>query len=168
VRFVELYLVQTPKNNEIFADDDVDNDQEFDCNKTIDSLSTNDATINLKKMANYMITGIPYLEEVYGLTCAGLALQYYINLLSDGIDGTYSKKRLPTYAQDVTNQNLIQPDKLRGIWKSEDIRRITELFDNCFSTKDSNKIMLNGYITNITTILSAKDLEFRQIVGGAF
>lgn len=168
VRFVELYLVNKQKSDEAFADNDVDNEQDFDCNRTIDSLATDDTSASLKKLATYMIAGIPHLEEVYGLSCAGLTLQYYINLLRDGVKGTYSKKLLPTYAQDVTNQNLIQPEKLRSIWKSEDIRRITELFDNCFSTKESNKIMLNGYITNITTILSAKDLEFRQIVGGAF
>lgn len=172
VRFVELYLVHKPKSNEIFNEHDdnmSDHGIEFDCNKTVDSLTTDDCSSHLKKLASYIITGIPHLEEVYGLSCAGLTLQYYINLLCDGIDGTYSKKRLPTYAQDVTNQNLIQPEKLRGIWKSEDIKRITELFDNCFSTREStNKIMLNGYITSITTILSAKDVEFRRIVGGAF
>jgi hypothetical protein len=169
VRFVELYLLPKQKSNETFADDDVGDEQDFDCNKTIDSLATDDTSASLKKLAKYMASGIPCLEEVYGLTCAGLTLQYYIVMLRCGIKGTYDKEDLlPSYAQDVINQNLIQPEKLRGIWKSEDIRRITELFDNCFSTKDSNKIMLNGYITNITTILSAKDQEFQQIVGGAF
>lgn len=168
VRFVELYLVNMQKSGETFPDDDNQQDFDQDCNKTVDSLSTDDCSACLKKMANYMISGIPHLEEVYGLTCAGLTLQYYINLLSDGIDGRYSKKRLPSYAQDITNQNLFQPEKLKGIWKSEDIRRITELFDNCFSTKDSNKIMLNGYITSIKSILNAKDIEFRSIIGGAF
>lgn len=167
IRFVELYLVNKPQSDEKITED-CDNDQEFDCNKTIDSLATEDSSTSLKKLANYMITGIPHLEEVYGLSCAGLTLQYYINLLSDGVDGSYSKRRLPSYAQDVTNQNLFQPEKLRGIWKSEDIRRITELFDNCFSTKEKNKIMLEGYITSIKSILTAKDAEFRRIIGGAF
>lgn len=167
VRFVELYLVNKPKSDEKFAQDG-EIEQEFDCNKTIDSLVTDDSSSSLKKLANYMITGIPHLEEVYGLSCAGLTLQYYINLLSDGVDGSYSKKRLPSYAQNVIDQNLFQPEKLKGIWKSEDIRRITTLFDDCFSTKDSNKIMLDGYIMSIKSILMAKDVEFRKIIGGAF
>lgn len=158
VRFVELYLVN----------DKNDDDKEFDCDKTIDSFDNEDSSTFLKKLANYIITGIPCLEEVYGLSCAGLTLQYYINLLTEGIEGTYSKKQLPYYAQNVTNKNLFQPEKIKGIWKSEDIRRITELFDNCFSTKESNKIMLDGYITNIKSILSAKDEEFRKIICGAF
>ncbi len=169
VRFIELYLVNNQKSNEISGENNIE-EQEFDCNKTSDGLATENILVNLKKLANYMAMGIPRLEEVYGLTCAGLTLQYYINLLNAGVNETYSKKLLPTYAQDIINQNLIQPDKLRGIWNSEDIWRITNLFDNCFSTKDTekNKIMLNGYITNIKTILSAKDEEFQQIVGGAF
>lgn len=156
VRFVELYLIDKQKYEEMVDDDETNPNYSLDCAE------------HLKKLACYMITGIPHLEEVYGLSCAGLTLQYYINILSDGIEGTYSRKKLPRYAQDVTNQNLIQPDKLKGIWKSEDIRRITDLFDNCFATRDTNKIMLDGYITSIKSILSAKDLEFRRIVGGAF
>lgn len=169
VRFVELYLVRKQrKSDDTLQHNETDSD-EFECTKTIDSLSEDDTSASLKKLAQYTITGIPHLEEVYGLSCAGLTLQYYINLLRDGVNETYSKERLPSYAQDVTNQNLIQPEKLRGIWKSGDIKRITELFDNCFATQnESNVILLNGYITNITTILSAKDLQFKEIVGGAF
>lgn len=166
VRFVELYLITTPKSDETISS--IGEDIEEDCAKSIDNLSKSNCSDHLKKLAKYMMSGIPHLEEVYGLSCAGLTLQLYINLLRSGVDGSYTKEMLPSYAQDVTNQNLIQPEKLKGIWKSEDIMRITELFDNCFSTKDSNKIMLNGYITNITTILNAKDTEFRKIVGGAF
>lgn len=162
VRFVELYLVNGQKSDEILSD----NSECTDSNN--DNLSKEDASESFKKLANYMIIGIPQLEEVYGLTCAGLTLQYYINLIDSGVNGTYDKKLLPTYAQNVINQNLIQPNKLRDIWKTDDIIRITKLFDDCFSTKKGNHIMLNGYITNITSILSGKDKEFQKIVEGAF
>jgi len=154
IRFIELYLMNNSQNETKSHDD---------CSNNFDIINS------LKTLAKYAMTGIPCLEEVYGLSCAGLTLQYYINLLNEGIQTTYSKKLLPKYAEDVTNQNLIQPEKIKQIWKSDDIDRIKVLFDNCFSTKDKdNSIMLNGYITNIISILSAKDKEFKKIVDGAF
>jgi hypothetical protein len=183
VRFVELYLVINEHDKEIkdtkIKSNSVDSNDSTEEIPICTDLSENftlhqknysaNCSENLKKLAQYMTTGIPLLEDVYGLTCAGLTLQYYINLLNSGIDGTYSKKLLPKSSQDVINRNLIQPEKLKAIWKDEDIVRITEMFNNCFATREStNKIMLEGYITNIITILRAKDDEFRQIVGGAF
>lgn len=161
IRFVELYLISEDENNE-------ENSENDSIDKRENSLTNSETLECLKKLTEYITNGIPKLETVYGLTCAGLTLQYYINILNSGIDGTYTKKLLPSYAQDVINQNLIQPEKLKGVWKSEDIKRITDLFNNCFSTQNKNPIMLNGYITNIKSILSAKDTEFQKIVSGAF
>lgn len=161
VRFIELYLLPIDKSTNEPNENENETEIEFD-------IQYDDCSECFKKLASYMITGIPHLEEVYGISCAGLTLQYYINLLSDGINENYSKDKLPKYAQDLTNQNLIQPEKLREIWKSEDIRRITELFDNCFKTKDNNKVMLKSYIVAIQCTLYAKDAEFRKIINEAF
>lgn len=170
VRFVELYLCSNSKSN---SEESFQGEKEFDTSDDI-TLHVTNCLINsdnkeyFKKMANYMVSGIPHLEKVYGLSCAGLTLQLYINLLSAGINGTYNKSMLPSYAKDITDQNLIQPEKLKDVWKSDDIKRMTELFDNCFAVRTSNPIMLNGYLTSITAILNAKDEEFRRIVCSAF
>ena len=182
VRFVELYLLKENKitKNKISSENAQSENTQLKSKhkESFDDIFYDVSDIpkkysdkcydNLKQLAKYITTGIAILEDIYGITCAGLTLQYYINLLNSGIDGTYTKQLLPKSAQNITNENLIQPEKLKAIWKDEDIIRVTELFDNCFATRDSSPIMLEGYVTSITTILKAKDIEFRNIVGGAF
>lgn len=182
VRFIELYLLQLHKNKSEdssdskklsdISDDNMDDNLTYTTskNEVVDNKTSTEETNNkeyLIKLAKYTTTGIPHLMKLYDLLCAGLTLQLYINLINAGISGTYSKELLPVSARNISDNNLLHPDKLKNIWKYDDIKRITELFDNCFSTTE-NAIMRNGYITNIETILRAKDEEFRKIVNTAY
>lgn len=175
VRFVELYLLEgqvvkrdseeSNESNESNLSDDNGEPDECDDNITTNSIMYKDCKDSLKNLANQFINGLMCLQNLYGNSCAGLTLQYYIVLLRAGISGSYNSKLLPEKSKDVTERNLLNTSKLKGLWKSTDIERMSQLFKDCESTKSENNTeLLSGYIKSIETILKTKDEKFMKIV----
>lgn len=146
VRFIELYLIE--KNNHIAHSENKYTDKCYEY---------------LKKLAEYMIVGMSKLIETYGISNATFTLQYYCNLLRSGIDGTYCQEMLPSKLRDFNSNNLLNSDKIKNLWKDDDIISVGELFEKCFNAyKEQNTQMLGAYGAAITAILESRDKDFRN------
>ena len=125
-----------------------------------------------RKMVRYLCDGFKKLQETYEFGNVVLALQYYINLLEEALDGRYNDKQLPDYIirKDREYANLLDYDKLRNFWDDKKIERICELYDNCFKvynddTPENQKDkIIDGYLRSIDVILNITDREFQNLI----
>ena len=133
-------------------------------------ISTSDEFI---KMINYMCDAFSKLQETYEYGNVVLALQYYINLLKDAINGKYTDDQLPKYIleKDKEYENLIDYNKLKNLWDVEKIKRINQLYDDCMNlTKDSKlsektrDSLIKGNLRSIYSILDDSDIEFQKLI----
>jgi hypothetical protein len=123
-------------------------------------------TGEIKKMAQYMCTGLEKLQSTYGGGTVVIALQYYINILKDGLNGSFSTNKLPTcILEDLEIDTNIKVN-LISMWDFNRLHVICDLFDNCFaeSVKQHSKRndIIEGYLLSIDSILSVYEREFKQ------
>lgn len=186
IRFIELYLNEKkPKQSPVPSEDDVhkkskpvkqhtsliDDPFEDDVKVSTDIVKKTDADYSvecyeyLKLIAQYMIEGLHVLEKTYEYDNSVFTLQYFANLLKAGIDGTYSSDLLPPHLKDFTSQNLFDVDKIKNLWKNQNIIQLGDLFQKCFDakTRDASDLV-NAYKVAIESILEARDEEFQKLV----
>lgn len=127
----------------------------------------------LIKLIRYMCNGFRKLQKTYEYGNVMLALQFYINLLEDGIKGIYDDSKLPSYILEKDNefQNLLDYDKLKNFWDVKKLKRICELYDNCFKLKTdietpetTKRALINGYLESIHAMLEITDREFQDLI----
>ena len=148
VRFIELYLLEKYKL----------------------AMDTNDKmTLKcyecLRKIGEYAILGISELQRTYGYDNAALALQFYIRLIRDGLDGTYTSGSLPTHLNKMTKDNLLDDTKVQKIWEDSHIIELGDTFESMVAAKEkSDNLMLGSNKKKIIDILDAHDVVFRRML----
>lgn len=126
-----------------------------------------------KKMINYLCSGFRKLQETYEYGNVVLALQFYINLLEDAKNNIYDDNKLPNYLliKEQEYKNFLDYDKLKNFWDIKNIKRICELYDNCFKIYLDDNIpnnkkdkIINGYLKSIDAIIDITDQEFQNLI----
>lgn len=96
----------------------------------------------LPRILKYACDALRTLQGTYGYGNVVLAIQYYINLIEDGLKGIYDDSKLPKYIldQEIEIANLLDYEKLRNFWDFKKLKRICELYDNCFMVLSDQEI----------------------------
>lgn len=118
----------------------------------------------LKTIAHYMIEGMEELQRTYEYGNAVFALQHYIDLLQSGINGTYSKKKLPKHLTDFTSQNFLDNSKIKGLWKDKEIIQLAKLLNLCFGDEEKTPTAMKAYRAAIESMLNDRDNLFKQMI----
>ena len=119
----------------------------------------------LKTIAKYMIEGLKVLEKTYEYGNCVFTLQFYVNLLNAGINGTYTQDFLPPHLKDFTTQNFLDNDKIKSLWKDDDIIQLGNLLKQCFESMDKKSPMsITAYRAAINSMLDDRDMVFKQMV----
>lgn len=162
IRIITWFLV--PINN---------TDERKDSNLNLYSISSSK---EIKNLVKYLINAFIKLQETYkDCKDAGsviLTLQFFINILSDGLAGVYDNNKLPRYLVDGEKEydTLLDYDKIKNLWSYDKLKQITTLYDACFNIENDEEnigikhTMINGYLKSIDAILTTKDHEFQSLV----
>ena len=195
VRYIELYLVhkhnelethkKTLEKQKKHEENDGSLDDESPSNNSSDNSSDNSSTKKkssdedlssitekllcynyLKKLGGYTITGIKELQKTYGQDNATFALQYYICLLTSGINQEYNEKILPDELKNMTKHNLLDNTKIQKLWDNAHIIELGKTFERCFKAKQNNdEAILDANIIKIKNLLDKHDEKFRKMIG---
>lgn len=128
---------------------------------------------NVKKLVLYMCSGLEILQDTYMSGNVIFTIQYYINLINKALDGEFDEDCIPkTITEYEKNQkNFLDYEKIKHLWDEKQILRLTELFDNCFSTLndisfeiDITRKIVKGYLKTIQSILDLTDNQFLNLI----
>jgi len=128
----------------------------------------------IKRMVGYLCDAFSRLQTLtYQYGNVTLALQYYIDILTDALEDKFTERKIPKHLknQHNTNDNLLDIDKLKNLWELKDVKRICELYDNCFNLlksdceDDINKqSLIKSYLKGINSILEITDDKFQKLI----
>lgn len=176
IRLIKWYIISEDNNINIYDDNQDEIINEID--NQDDNISNSD---ELKKMIEYLCIALSKLQKTYKSGLVIFALQFFINLLREALEGTLTlekleERRLPILIlkNEKEYDNLIDYDKLKKLWKLSTLKKIYELYNNCFKVKDDNEIpkktkkaLIDGYLTGITSTLDIIDKEFQLLISNS-
>lgn len=155
IRLIKWYLIP-PDNNK-----DNDNCNLINCSEDI------------IKITKYLCISLKKLQKTYEYGNVVLAIQFYINIIDDILNGTFNEGKLPTelYDNDVDDDTLLDYSKLKNFWDVQKLKRICESYDNCFQiindnnvNEENKKVMIDGYLSSINASLQIMDGEFQKLI----
>lgn len=156
--------------NDISYSKDTDDISESNSNNSNENIGDLD---EFKDLLKYFIKGLQRLQLTYPNGNIYFALQYYINILDDFIDGNFKQKSIPEkYFEDwILRESYIKNDVLKKIWKKEDIILLKQYCDICFVhlnnesiSDDKKNILLEGSINSISSLVDTTETEFNNIL----
>ena len=125
----------------------------------------------LKIITKYACNALKILQETYQFGNVILALQYLINILESGLDGTFNEDMLPEYIKYEEHDNLLDYNKIKNFWEVKTLATICELYDNCFrviNDKDvsdkTRNALIEGYLKSINATLDIIDNDFQTLL----
>lgn len=126
----------------------------------------------IKRLVQYVCMALRKLQETYEFGNVVLAIQFYINILEDAINGNFDDNKLPKYIMDLDceYETLIDYDKLRNFWEYKKLKRICELYDECYKVVNddignSERVaLIDGYLKSINAVLEIADTEFQKLL----
>lgn len=130
-------------------------------------------SLELKKIIKYLCEALRQLQRTYEDGNVVFTLQYFIILLEDGLNGVFDKNKLPKHILEKEDryETLLDYNKLKNLWELKKLRRICELYDNCFQLNENNtcnsnekQALISGYLSSITSILEVTDNEFQRLI----
>jgi len=149
----------THQNKHLVTDDD-DLDEPIKIEKKLDPRFLED----LRKMVKYMCLGLEKLQNTYKFGNVVLTIQYYVNLLEDGLNGTFDTRKLPKCLIDDLWIDSPLKTKVTELWDFERLHRVCSVFDDCFAESNKNskfkEELINGYLLSIEKTLCAYEREF--------
>jgi len=157
IRIIKWYLFKTTDNTN-------------DISNNYTDISKSD---ELVRMIKYMCCSFNKLQETYKIGNVILALQFYINLLSDGLANKFDESKLPAVfnADNTEVNNLLDYEKLKNFWSLERLKQVSALYDNCFTIYYSTDMqdtikngLVNSYLKSIFAILDMIDIEFQSMI----
>lgn len=166
------------KSNDSYDNDDNDNNHNNDNSNDSDTSENKNSkglynSPYLKKMLKYMCNAFRKIQETYEYGNVVFALQFYINLIEDAMNGIFDDNKLPKYVleKDKEFQNLLDYNKLKNLWTDKKLSDISELYDKCFEIKYDNDrdtksktAFINSYLRSIYSILETTDNEFLNLI----
>lgn len=159
IRVIKWYLVPIYKDSE-----------ENDKTRNWIQISSSE---ELQRLIKYACTALRKLQETYESGNVVLAIQFYINILEDAVNGIYNDNKLPRYIieREQACNNLLDYDKLKNLWDLKKIKRICELYDNCFAIFNDTEMLslekdalFSGYLKSINAILELTDIDFQHLM----
>lgn len=165
IRVIRWYLV--PKNN----DHESPESDASNCGTSDNYLSLQDSD-DIKIIIMYLCDGLRKLQETYEFGNVVLAIQFYINLLEDALRGEFDNSKLPKYILDkeLEYKNLINYDKLKNFWDINKLRRIRELYDQCYDVRKNNEMtkeisgLIDSYLQSVYSLLEISDKDFQMLI----
>lgn len=127
----------------------------------------------MKRLITYTCDALKMLQKTYKNGNVIMALQLYINLLNDAINGTFKKKHLPEcLLQKDEGYNFLDYSKICDLWDYDKVKTICELYDRCVNeqlkktSENTNQVNGNieGYLLAINKILSTHEAAFRNLI----
>lgn len=127
----------------------------------------------IKIIASYVCVALKRLQSTYEFGNVIFAIQYYINILQAAINEHMHDDMIPICINDKEKEyhNLLDYDKIKNFWDLKKVKRVCELYKNCFNMEKEldvspqEKIALSeGYIKSIYSILDITDKEFQQLI----
>lgn len=167
IRFIELYLDEKLNkisdnfkiNSNLKSVDDIDNFEE-------NQLSQNELCYKyLKKISEFSIIGLKELQKTYEYDNVVFTIQYFIDLLKEGINGKYDENILPEHLKELTKNNLLDNNKLQKIWDDTHIIELGKTFESCFNAeKKRDNLLLESNKKKIMDILERHDEVFKKML----
>jgi len=127
----------------------------------------------LKKIIKYACDALKKLQSTYQYGNVILAIQFYINILEDALNDRYNETKLPKYIieKEAYYENLLDYKKIRNFWDYKKLKRVCELYDQCFRIykdmeiiESEKDIMFAGYLKSVNAILELSDKEFQTLM----
>lgn len=145
--------------------------------KELSSTGENWTEINqspeIKKLIQYLCISLKKLQTTYECGNVILAIQFYINIIDDILNGTFNESKLPKYMSDkeLECDTLLDYTKLKNFWDFQKLKRICDSYDNCFQIMgeenvnyDNKKVLVDGYLSSINATLIIMDNEFQKLI----
>lgn len=124
----------------------------------------------VRKLCSYLCDALSKLQETYSTGNVVLALQCYINLVKDGLNGTYTKDRLPKFMVNE-QKTFLDYKKIKILWDYNKVFEIVNLYDKCFeiqnsvSTEEHIKYeKIRGYLLALDKLQLISDESFRKLL----
>ena len=159
VRIIEWYIVPL---HEIVNNNDAKIMDTFEITKE-DAM---DYWECMYKLCTYLCRALGKLQETYVEGNIIFCLQFYINLIEDGLNGKYTDKKLPKCK--IINDSLLDYEKIRILWNYKKVKDLCELYDKCFETEHDNSESkdekIRGYLLAIDKLLSISDDAFKKMI----
>ncbi len=130
-------------------------------------------TTFIKKIISYTRDALVKLQDTYEHGNVTLAIQFYINIITDALNGTFDESRLPKniLKYDEYDENLLDYNKLKEFWDLRRLQTICDLFDRCkelhtnqCQMENQDNILLSGCVNSINSILELTDYEFNKLI----
>jgi hypothetical protein len=125
----------------------------------------------LEKLCTYFCTSLNELQLTYYNELEGnavLALQFFINLLQDALNGMYNKNKLPKCFIVQNVDTLLDEEKIKELWNYTKILEISQEYDKCFQLadrQDDNKEKkINGYLMVVDELLNISENSFKKLI----
>jgi hypothetical protein len=138
-----------------------------------DNCSVINGSEDIIKMTKYLCISLKKLQKTYEYGNVVLAIQFYINIIDDILNGTFNESKLPTelYVHDIEDDTLLDYNKLKNFWDIQKLKRIGDSYDNCFQiindecvNEENKKVMIDGYLSSINASLQIMDVEFQKLI----
>lgn len=125
------------------------------------------------QLVHYACIALSKLQETYEHGNVVLAIQFYVNIFNDAVNGKFDESKLPEYIvkNDKLYENLIDYTKLKGLWTNTKVNMIRKLYDECFETRNNEEmnekekqLLLNCHVESVNTFLLNNDDEFQSLI----
>ncbi len=171
MRIIKWYLDGNNNNN----DNNGSSDELFKNNddKEYENWVAISESEEIKRLVKYACNALRKLQETYEYGNVILAVQFYINILEDAVDGRFNDRKLPKYITKKEQEyaNLLDYDKLKNFWDHKRLKRICDLYDSVFSVYDDNDMpvqektaLVDGYMRSINSMLKLMDADFQKLI----
>lgn len=156
IRIIKWYLVNDEKND--------------------DNSSVISQNPEIKRLVKYTCNALRKLQATYEYGNVILAIQFYINILEDALNGSYNDNKLPLYIieKEREYENLLDYEKLKNFWDHKKLKVICELYDKCFTdyedkdiNNDQKAALIDGYLKSISSMLELADTEFQTLINNS-
>ncbi len=126
----------------------------------------------LEKMCRFLCKGFEKLQTTYYTgpipTNVVTTIQFYINILADSLDGTFTKDRIPKCILEAENKNFLDYDKIKLLWNGNKLKQISDLYEKCFEKQNSDDrtkdVQIQSYLSAIYILLDLHDNQFRELI----
>ncbi len=123
----------------------------------------------VKRLLLYACRALKKLQKTYEYGNVILAIQFYINIVNDALDGGSVENKLPD-CFGLDDDTLLDFGKIRDFWNLDKLRRVCDVYDNCFlldkqGLSEMNRCTLvDGYLSSVNALLGIIDNDFQKLV----
>lgn len=131
----------------------------------------------IKRLIKYTCDALKMLQKTYKNGNVIMALQLYINILIDAVNGNFNIVHLPDCLtkKNIENGNFLDYSKICELWDYQKVKSICELYDRCImeqtkKTSDNGEYIkgnIEGYLLAIDKMLSTRENEFRNLISSS-